>query len=169
MSYVNRRRRLAKRSLPVTLLACVFLGLTSPVARSFDRSPDRASALLQLAESKPCAAAALIYIALLDDSARTGIFYLPEVPSVHAIERLFKEGAEKDFALQTNLYSDISVYVEVRWSVQQLNADAKIVTSEAHLVDASGPQLNHLHSIESATRVIVTGETLRVLESQADR
>jgi hypothetical protein len=128
-------------------------------------SAETVEALKLLSGTKPCAAAALLFLVLQTDGAPSGVFYLPHVPTPTEIARLTELsdiGAE-DFPPQPNLYGEVNFYTAVSWSVEKLNDRVIVVSTQAQLVDGAGVKVTPAHVIESETRVLVVGRTLRVL------
>jgi hypothetical protein len=126
-------------------------------------------AVQRISAVRPCAAVALLYVIHNSDAASSGTLYLTEIPTPHVIAYLggLEDGGAGAFPLQPNVYGDARYYIEVRWSLVRLNRDVRMVTAEAELVDAAGVKFKPSHPIEPLTRVLIVGETLRVLPSAA--
>jgi hypothetical protein len=142
--------------------------MAARIAHASQPLPAMAHALESISTTRPCTAAALLHVIRRADSASSGIFYLSEVPTPYAIEFLIGiEDGGADFQLQPNLYADVSYYVEVRWSLEKLNRQIVMLSAQAQLVTAAGVKLNPSHVIEPMTRVLMIGQSLRLLPTAA--
>ncbi len=149
------------------LIACLTI---APSSSSASPPPLAAvEALERLSVSKPCAAAALLYVMLKTDDARSGAFFLPGVATSREIAQLIglKGSGVEDFPVQPNLYGEATFYTEVPWSLERLNDRVVMVTSSAHLVNAAGVTLEPYHVIETPTRSLLLGQIPRVLPAES--
>jgi hypothetical protein len=146
------------------LLALVYL-MFEPPARASELPPGAAGALERISVSRPCAAAALLYVMLREGSESRGILYLPGLMTAADFARLvaMEKLHVEDFAIPPNLYADVTYYTEIRWSVEQTAKGAIIVSAQAQLVQPTGVSFDPPHLLEPLTRVLKIGPTLRVL------
>ncbi len=150
------------------LLIILCLGTGALTAQVSQPSPVTVQALEKISTTRPCTAAALLHVMRRSDSESSGVFYLSELPSAYTIAFLIGlEDGGADFQLQPNLYADVSYYVEVRWALEKLNQRVIMLRAEAQLVSAAGVQLSPAHVIEPPTRVLMVGQSLRLLPTSA--
>ncbi len=163
LSLIPRKRAL---SISATLLLAVSLGMPARIVHASQPTATTARALENISTTRPCTAAALLHVLRGPDGASSGIFYLPEFPTPFAIALLvgLEHGGE-DFQLQPNLYADVSYYIEVRWSLEKLNQQVVMLSAQAQVVNTAGVVLTPVHIVEPLTRVLMVGQSLRLLPS----
>jgi hypothetical protein len=147
------------------LLVMLCLALESSGAFASRPNAATVKALEDISTSRPCAAVALLYVLLKADAARSGVFYFPGVPTRYEVARFLNldDRGVEDFPLQTDLYGEVNFYTEIRWELETGRDRVVIVSATARLVSAAGVQLHPVHEIEPLTRVLMVGQTLRVL------
>jgi hypothetical protein len=124
-----------------------------------------------MAASRPCAALALLYLRFHETSSTPGAVYLQELPTPRMIDFIVAPGAPADvleLPLQTNLYSETRFYVEVRWTIEKLDAASTIVTVHSQLVDPAGVPITPVHPIEQPSRILVTRDAMHPLSAAND-
>jgi hypothetical protein len=146
---------------------------------SFAPTPDEAvgprplsgdeTLILQIAQSRPCAAVALLNLRRNPASASAGTFYLDQMPTVQIVSFMLghEDRGPLDLPLQVNPYNAAPFSVEVRWSIEKLSGSSTILSADARLVDAAGVPLHPAHPVELPTRVVVGAGTLRVLAPES--
>jgi hypothetical protein len=160
--------RRARATPTATLLLTLGLGLAASLAHASQPSAVTAQALERISTIRPCAAAALLHVMRKADDASSGTFYLVEFPTPSIISFLLGvEDGGTDFQLQPNLYAEVNYYIEVRWSLEKLNEKVVMLSTEAQLVSRAGVKLTPPHPIEPPTRVLMVGQSLRLLPTAA--
>ncbi len=173
----NGRRRLLRALVPaaVSVIASI-CGAHEPAVRSamaslFSKSDTELIEFVGI--TRPCAATALVYTRGMWAAQHRGALQLEGVPSTDSLATLFDTKGERGsrysaLALPRGPYSEATVFVEIRWSLDTLGGDSFLLTTEAHLVDASGSDLVPSHELEPRTTLLVAHGSIHTVPTRMD-